>query len=59
MNPQFGVISLTFVLAIFFLGEGVIEAVLYFEIRKVGNSEMGSINCTLSDSRRVVIQSTL
>jgi hypothetical protein len=60
MNPQSGVISLTFVFAIFFLVESVIETVLYFQIGKVGNSGMGSVNAygTLSDSRRIVIEST-
>jgi len=38
MNPLLGVISLTLVLAVFLLFEGVMEIVLYFNIRNVRNS---------------------
>src|SRR5713226_1688015 len=38
MHPLLGVISLTFVLAIFFLVEGVVEIVLYFNIRGTANA---------------------
>ena len=35
MNPLLGVLSLTLVLAVFFLVEGILELVLYFRIRRV------------------------
>jgi uncharacterized membrane protein HdeD (DUF308 family) len=35
MNPLLGVLSLTLVLAVFFLFEGILEIVLYFRIRRV------------------------
>src|ERR1700720_357520 len=38
MHPLLGVISLTFVLAIFFLIEGVVEIVFYFKIRGAANA---------------------
>ena len=38
MNPLLGVISLTLVLAVFFLFEGILEIVLYFRIRQVRNA---------------------
>ena len=38
MHPLLGLVSLTFVLAIFLLVEGVVEVVLYFNIRNVPNS---------------------
>ena len=38
MHPLLGVVSLTLVLAIFLLVEGVVEIALYFNIRKVPNS---------------------
>ena len=38
MNPLLGVISLTLLLAVFLLFEGVMEIALYFNIRKVGNA---------------------
>ena len=38
MNPLLGVVSLTSVLAIFLLFEGILELILYFRIRKVANA---------------------
>jgi uncharacterized membrane protein HdeD (DUF308 family) len=38
MNPLLGVVSLTFVLAIFLLFEGILELILYFRIREVANA---------------------
>jgi uncharacterized membrane protein HdeD (DUF308 family) len=38
MHPLLGLVSLTLVLAVFLLVEGVIEIVLYFNIRKIRNS---------------------
>jgi uncharacterized membrane protein HdeD (DUF308 family) len=38
MHPLLGVISLTFVWAIFFLVEGVVEIVFYFKIRGASNA---------------------
>jgi uncharacterized membrane protein HdeD (DUF308 family) len=38
MHPLLGVISLTLVLAVFLLFEGVVEIVLYFNIRKTANA---------------------
>ena len=38
MHPLLGLVSLTLVLAVFLLVEGVVEIVLYFNIRKVRNS---------------------
>ena len=38
MHPLLGLVSLTLVLAVFLFVEGVIEIVLYFNIRKVPNS---------------------
>ena len=38
MHPLLGVISLTFVLAIFFLVEGVVEIIFYFKIRGTANA---------------------
>jgi uncharacterized membrane protein HdeD (DUF308 family) len=38
INPVLGVVSLTLVLATFFLFEGILEIILYFNIRKTGNA---------------------
>jgi uncharacterized membrane protein HdeD (DUF308 family) len=38
MHPLLGVISLTFLLAIFFLVEGVVEIIFYFKIRGAANA---------------------
>jgi uncharacterized membrane protein HdeD (DUF308 family) len=38
MNPLLGVISLTLLLAIFFLVEGVVEIIFYFKIRGAANA---------------------
>ena len=38
MNPLLGVVSLTLVLAIFLLFEGILELILYFRIREVANA---------------------
>jgi len=38
MHPLLGVISLTLVLAVFLLFEGVVEIVLYFNMRKTANA---------------------
>lgn len=38
MHPLLGVISLTFLLAIFFLIEGVVEIIFYFKIRGAANA---------------------
>ena len=35
MNPLLGVLSLTLVLAVFFLFEGILEIALYFRIRRI------------------------
>ena len=35
MNPLLGVLTLTLILAVFFLFEGILEIVLYFRIRRV------------------------
>jgi uncharacterized membrane protein HdeD (DUF308 family) len=35
MNPLLGVVSLTLVLAVFLLFEGILEIALYFRIRRV------------------------
>src|SRR5437588_10516858 len=35
MNPLLGVLTLTLVLAVFFLFEGILEIVLYFRIRRI------------------------
>jgi len=38
IHPMLGLVSLTLVLAVFLIAEGVIEIVFYFNIRKVENS---------------------
>jgi len=38
MNPLLGVVSLTLVLAVFLLFEGILELILYFRIREVANA---------------------
>jgi uncharacterized membrane protein HdeD (DUF308 family) len=38
MNPLLGVISLTLLLAVFFLFEGMVEIAFYFNMRKVANA---------------------
>ena len=38
MNPVLGVISLTLLLAVFFLFEGVVEIIFYFKIRGAANA---------------------
>ena len=38
MHPLLGVLSLTLVLAVFLLFEGILELVLYFQIRRTAHS---------------------
>ena len=38
MNPLLGVLSVTLLLAVFLLVEGILELVLYFRIRQVRNA---------------------
>lgn len=44
MNPQLGVASLTLLLASLFLVEGILEIILYFQIRSLGGSVWVLVN---------------
>lgn len=44
MNPQLGVASLTLLLASLFLVEGILEIILYFQIRSLGGSAWVLVN---------------